>query len=219
MSTPAAGVAAQKRPPWLAHLVEQLEQVPDAWFSRFLPPQGGGQRSSAVLILLGRGDTGRTEVVLTQRAGGLRTHAGQVSFPGGGREPADADLVGTALREAGEEIGLDAAGVDVVATLPALHIPVSGYDVTPVLGWWSRPGPIWVREPHEVARVLRVPVDDLVTPANRHQVRHPSGYVGPAFTTHDVLVWGFTAGLLDKVVELAGLTEPWDHSDVRDLPA
>lgn len=206
------------RPVWLDDLATALPQVPAEWFSAFVPPQGGGRRESAVLLLFGAGTDQRTRVVLTERSHSLRAHPGQMSFPGGGRDAGDVDLVATALREAGEEIGLESAGVDVVATLPALHIPVSGYDVTPVLAWWREPARVWAREPAEVARVLLVPVDELVDPVNRHRIRHPSGYVGPAFSTQDVLIWGFTAGLLDRVLCLAGIAVPWDDSDVRDLP-
>lgn len=206
------------RPVWMDHLIAELQDVPGEWFSAFVPSAGGGRRESAVLLLFGAGGDGRTEVLLTERSAALRSHAGQVSFPGGGRESADADPVATALREAQEEVGLDPAGVEVVATLPALHIPVSGYDVTPVLGWWREPGPVWVRQPAEVAEVLSVPVDELLDPAHRHRVRHPSGYVGPAFTPQGVLVWGFTAGLLDRVFMLAGISRKWDADDVRDLP-
>jgi hypothetical protein len=67
--------------------------------------------------------------------------------------------------------------------------------------------------------VARVPLADLVEPANRFRVRHPSGYVGPAFGVADMVVWGFTAGLLDAVLEAAGLTRPWDAGDVRPLAA
>jgi 8-oxo-dGTP pyrophosphatase MutT (NUDIX family) len=207
------------RPDWMHHLVGQVQTAPARRFSRFLPPGGGGRRESAVLMLFGTGGDGRTEVVLTERAHTMRSHPGQVSFPGGGREAGDPDLAATALREAHEEIGLQTAGVDVVAQLPALHIPVSGHDVTPVLAWWERPGEVWVRQPAEVAQVLKVPVDHLVDPGNRFQVRHPSGYVGPAFDADGLLVWGFTGGLLDRLLDLAGLTQQWDRRQVRDLPA
>lgn len=203
-------------PPWMQRLAEEIEHLPGERWSRFLPPTGGGRRSSAVLMLFGPGLDGRTEVLLTERSPALRSHPGQVSFPGGGREEGDADLAATALREAREEIGLDPAGVEVVALLPALHIPVSRYDVTPVLAWWARPGPVYVRQPEEVRQVVSVAVDDLVDPAHRFTVRHPSGHRGPAFAVGDLVVWGFTAGLLDRVLEFAGLTQAWDSSDVRE---
>jgi hypothetical protein len=65
--------------------------------------------------------------------------------------------------------------------------------------------------------VARVPLAELVDPANRFRVRHPSGYVGPAFGVAGMVVWGFTAGLLDAVLEAAGLNRPWDPRDVRPL--
>lgn len=204
-------------PPWMPRLVAEIARAPGERWSRFLPPPGGGRRASAVLMLFGAGVDGRTEVVLTERSHGMRSHAGQVSFPGGGREEADDDLAATALREAQEEIGLDPGEVEVVAVLPALHIPVSGYDVTPVLAWWPRRGRVFVRQPGEVAQVVTVAVDDLIDPANRFTARHASGFRGPAFATGDLVVWGFTAGLLDRVLELSGLTRPWDSTDVREV--
>jgi hypothetical protein len=74
-------------------------------------------------------------------------------------------------------------------------------------------------DPGEVARVARIPVAELADPANRVQVRHPSGYVGPAFTVQGMLVWGFTAGLLDRALVLGGWHRPWDRSRLQDLPA
>jgi hypothetical protein len=70
-----------------------------------------------------------------------------------------------------------------------------------------------------VASVHRVRLAELLDPANRFQVSHPSGYVGAAFDAAGLLVWGFTAGLLDRMLRLAGWELPWDRADVRDLPA
>ena len=73
-------------------------------------------------------------------------------------------------------------------------------------------------DPAEVARVVRAPLSELTDPARRFTVTHPSGYVGPAFDVDGLLVWGFTAGLLAKVLELAGLDRDWDTTDRRPLP-
>jgi hypothetical protein len=62
-------------------------------------------------------------------------------------------------------------------------------------------------------------VAELIDPANRLRVRHPSGYVGPAFEVGGMLVWGFTAGLLDRLLELAGWALPWDPRRVREITA
>jgi ADP-ribose pyrophosphatase YjhB (NUDIX family) len=127
--------------------------------------------------------------------------------------------VGTALREAEEEAGVDPAGVRVLATLPELFLGPSDNLVVPVVGWWEDPGEVTIGDPREVARVARVPLAELADPANRFRVGHPSGYVGPAFGVADMVVWGFTAALLDAILEAAGLARPWHHDDVRPLPA
>jgi 8-oxo-dGTP pyrophosphatase MutT (NUDIX family) len=205
-------------PAWLVPLVRAARSATAADFVRqgpAVPPPGG--RPSAVLILVGAGAAG-PDVLLIERAEQLRSHAGQPAFPGGAADPGDRGPADTALREAAEEVGLDRSGVRVVALLPELFLPPTGFVVTPVLGWWHRPAPVRVVDVAEVARVERVPVAELVDPANRCRVRHPSGYTGPAFTVRGMTVWGFTAGLLDRMLELAGWAVPWDTDDVRDLP-
>jgi 8-oxo-dGTP pyrophosphatase MutT (NUDIX family) len=204
-------------PGWLQPLVDALASAGPTQLSRFLPPEDGGGRPSAVLILFGEGPDG-PDVLLIQRASTLNSHAGQPAFPGGGADPDDGGPAGTALREAAEEVGVDPAGVRVLATLPTLHIPVSRYDVTPVVAWWHTPVAVSPVDPGEVAAVERVPVAELVDPANRFRVRHRRGFVSPAFSVRGMLVWGFTAGLLDAVLELAGWARPWDRSDIRELP-
>jgi len=122
------------------------------------------------------------------------------------------------IRRASRSVGLDPAGVQVLAELPALYLPPSNFVVTPVLAWWAQPSPISVVDHLEVARVIRAPLSELTDPARRFTVSHPSGFVGPAFDVDGLLVWGFTAGLLSKVLELAGLERSWDRSDHRPLP-
>lgn len=157
-------------------------------------------------------------ILLTERAHHLRSHPGQVSFPGGRKEASDPDLVATALRETHEEVGIEPESVEVAGMLPPLHLEVSSHDVSPVLGWWRHPGAAWARDPGEVARVLQVPVADLVDPTNRFSASHPSGWVGPAFRAQGLVVWGFTAILLDGVLRLGGWELPWDRADVRPAP-
>ncbi|HEY9475087.1 MAG TPA: CoA pyrophosphatase [Mycobacteriales bacterium] len=203
-------------PDWLRRLAAASE-VSTGRFAKYVPPPSGG-RDSAVLVLFGEGPTG-PDVLLIQRSDGLTNHPGQPAFPGGGTDSDDNGPISTALREATEEVGLDRDGVEVVTVLPPMHIPVSGYLVTPVVGWWREPSPVRVVDPVEVARVERIPLEELVDPAHRCLVRHPSGFVGPAFEVHGMLVWGFTAGLLDWLLDLAGRTRPWDRDRVRDLPS
>lgn len=164
-------------------------------------------------------DPEATTVVITERAHRMRSHAGQPAFPGGGVEPGDVDVAGTALREAWEEVDLDPATVQVLGALPTLHIPVSGYDVTPVLAWWREPAPgtLWAKDEREVARVVQLEVRRLVDPRERFWVRHPSGFVGPAWDVEGLLVWGFTAGVLDRVLDLAGVGVGWPDAPTREI--
>ncbi|WP_369140869.1 NUDIX hydrolase [Modestobacter versicolor] len=200
-------------PEHLRRLVANAGQLP-LWHRHGAPSETA--RRSAVLILFGEGPGG-PDVLLIEKSAHLRSHAGQPAFPGGGADPGDDYPVGTALREAHEEAGVDPAGVQVLATLPALFLGPSDNLVVPVVGWWDDPREVTTGDPHEVARVARVPLDELVDPANRFRVRHPAGYVGPAFGVAGMVVWGFTAHLLDAVLEAAGLTRPWDATVVRPL--
>jgi 8-oxo-dGTP pyrophosphatase MutT (NUDIX family) len=202
--------------PWLTPLLEAVETVQAADLTRFPAPPDADRRS-AVLILFGEGESG-PDVLLIERAHDMRSHAGQPAFPGGRIDATDADAVAAALREAQEETGLDPVGVDVVGVLPDLFIPPSGFVVTPVIGWWREPTPVSAVDPAEVASVHRVPVAELAAPENRCRVVHPSGFVGPAFEVRDLLVWGFTGGLLDRLIHLGGWEQPWDRSRLLPLP-
>ncbi len=158
------------------------------------------------------------DVVLTQRSTELRSHPGQVAFPGGALDPGDASPEAAALREAAEEIGLEPDGVEVLGTMPELFLPPSAFVVTPVLAWWRRPTPVRPVDRREVARVVRAPLAELLDPANRFTVRHPSGYTGAGFAVQGLFVWGFTAGLLARVLVEAGLERPWDRGRFEPLP-
>ncbi|MFF1823443.1 NUDIX hydrolase [Kribbella sp. NPDC058245] len=204
-------------PDWLHPLAKASADVDPNVLSRFLPPDDPSVRNSAVLILLAEGNDG-PEVLLTERSWTLRKHAGQIAFPGGGVDPEDDNVVETALREALEETGLEPAGVVPFAVWPALWVPVSNFGVSPVLAWWRTPSPVAVVDPAEVASVHTVPVSVLADPANRVSCRHPSGFTGPAFLVGDLFVWGFTAGLLDKLLLLGGWARDWDPSNVVPLP-
>ncbi|WP_149180920.1 CoA pyrophosphatase [Streptomyces sp. TRM49041] len=216
---PPVTVSVDGLPRWLEPVARAAHGIAPEQLSRFLPPEQGG-RQAAVLILFGEGKRG-PELLLMERAGSLRSHAGQPSFPGGALDPEDGDPatlgpLRAALREAEEETGLDPDGVQVFAVLPRLFIPVSGFVVTPVLGWWKDPTPVGAVDPAETARVFTVPVADLTDPSNRSTAVHPSGHRGPAFLVESALVWGFTAGLIDRILHFAGWEEPWDRG--RQVP-
>ncbi|WP_239114789.1 NUDIX hydrolase [Planotetraspora kaengkrachanensis] len=182
------------------------------------PPPNGDGRRAAVLLLFGEGPEG-PDILLIQRSSKGRVHAGQPAFPGGGLDPDDDGPTGAALREAEEETGLDPEGVEVVGTMPELYVSRSHNRVTPVLAWWHTPCAVHAASPDEVESVERVPIAELVDPANRLQLRYPTRAAShPAFRVRGLLVWGFTAGVLDGVLAATGFERPWDRSRIEDLP-
>jgi 8-oxo-dGTP pyrophosphatase MutT (NUDIX family) len=206
-------------PDWWQPLLDRARAARAEDFTRRHTPITGG-RDSAVLVLLADSGNGTSspDVLVLQRAATLRNHAGQPAFPGGVADPGDADAAATALREAWEEVGLDPTSVTVLAELPKLWIAVSDFVVTPVLAWWHAPHEVHPRDPGEVARVARLPVAELVDPRNRVRVRHPSGWIGPAFQVRGMLVWGFTAGVLAALLEMGGWAGPSPPGPLVDLP-
>ncbi|MEV0198701.1 CoA pyrophosphatase [Nonomuraea sp. NPDC050691] len=201
-------------PDWLDRLAAQAVRIPVPDGLR--PPERGG-RPAAVLLLFGEGPLG-PDVLLIQRSTRGRRHAGQPAFPGGGVDPGDGGPVGAALREAAEETGLEPAGVTVLCSMPELYVWRSDNRVTPVVGWWHEPSAVHAASPDEVDSVERVPIAELVDPGNRFTLRHPRGFAGPAFRVRGMLVWGFTAMVLDVVLREAGLERPWDRDRVEPMP-
>ncbi|TKC83941.1 CoA pyrophosphatase [Trinickia terrae] len=179
----------------------QLDWRPEPREARWLPPSGD-TRVAAVLVPLVVREGGVT-VLLTQRTDHLNDHAGQVSFPGGSREPSDSSAVATALREAQEEVGLAPGRVEVLGTLPD-YLTGTGFSVTPVVGLVHTPFTLHA-DTYEVAEIFEVPLAFLMNPVH-HQVRvlrwedgerrffampYPRTGVGG-----DYFIWGATAGML-----------------------
>ena len=221
-------------PGWLAPVVEAAASITVHELTRFMPPAGNDARRGAVLMVFAdRVPTGldhqgpdpddlahRGELLLTERAHHMRSHPGQVSFPGGSLDPGETPRQ-AALRESLEEIGLDPAEVDVFGELPELWLPPSNFAVTPVLGYWRDPGEVRIESPDEVHAIHHVAIADLLDPEHRINVRHPSGWTGPGFligTDKDVILWGFTAGIIARLFGFLGWDEDWDRARVRDLP-
>ncbi|MEM1299603.1 MAG: CoA pyrophosphatase [Pseudomonadota bacterium] len=154
------------------------------------------QRPAAVLCALRAVDDG-FRVVLTERAGHLKQHAGQVAFPGGKIDPGDPSAEAAALREADEEIGLSPQQVEVLGALNP-YLTSTGFRVTPVIGLIADP---WdpVPDPNEVERVFEPPLDFLMNPANRQRHHHDRNgyrryYYAMPWEGH--YIWGATAGML-----------------------
>jgi 8-oxo-dGTP pyrophosphatase MutT (NUDIX family) len=153
--------------------------------------------------------------MFVQRSRGLRLHAGEMAFPGGVIETTDEGPVAAALRETAEEAGVCPGDVDVVASLPELFIPPTGFRVVPVLAWWRRPCAVAPVDRGEVDAVARISVDELADPAGRLMLRRPAGIVLPAFQVRGRLIWGMTAAVLDGLLVLAGWERPWEKRVVE----
>ena len=204
-------------PGWLDPLVRRTAEIGPGELGRIPVPRVGG-RPAAVLVLLAEDSrTGEPDVLLQVRSPGLSSHPGQVCFPGGGVEDGDDGPVATALREAAEEVGIRADDVRPVAVLPQQYVPPSNFVVTPVLGYWERPGAVAPVDHRETDAVARVLLRVLADPPNRLIVRGPSGCPHPAFVVPGMLVWGFTGGLLAALLTAGGWERPWEPAAVYDL--
>jgi 8-oxo-dGTP pyrophosphatase MutT (NUDIX family) len=187
---PVAVVTAGEVPSW-------ARRAPDA-----------PARDAAVLVLLYPGTDGSAQLVLIERPEGDLRHAGQISFPGGAMDPGDDFPVGTALREAAEEIGLDAAaaGMEVLGLLGAVDVRVSGFLLVPVVAVASR-APELRADEREVARILHVPVRHFlpqapieIVEAERDGWRLRYG----AFPVGEHRIWGATARILGQLGAVLG---------------
>ncbi|WP_276271150.1 NUDIX hydrolase [Haloarcula litorea] len=153
-------------------------------------------------------------VLFTKRADHLPDHPGQMSFPGGGREPEDADLLGTALREANEEIGLDPQAVHVVGRLDDIRT-VSQYSVRPFVG--RVPDREYLPSDEEVAEVVVLPVGALTDLENYESEQRDHPHYGEIrlhfFYVDSYTVWGATARMLVQLLELTTDWRPPDEPD------
>ncbi|MBO6883603.1 MAG: CoA pyrophosphatase [Marivita sp.] len=168
-------------------------------------PEGRKLRPAGVLVPV-IADPQGAEVLLTKRSSRLKHHPGQIAFPGGKQDEGDADVIAAALREAEEEVGLPRGHVEVLGTLPT-HETVTGFLVTPVIGWIDRDFDVQP-EPGEVAEVFRVPLAHVTDVAlftiqsrrwrgtRRHYYTVP---FGPYY------IWGATARILRGLAHRMGV--------------
>ena len=207
LGSSALGVTA---PIYLARVVEALSLPkfdvgaarqamaprPRGWQKRDTPP-----RAAAVLMLIFPDHAGKLQLTLTLRQSGLGDHSGQVSFPGGAKDAGDADLRATALREAQEEIGIDAASLQVLGTLPNLYIPASHFDVLPVVAHCAAT-PEFRANPDEVADIFSFALDDLICDRFKHveaRIIRGRRVHAPYYAVAGHKVWGATAMLMSEL--------------------
>jgi 8-oxo-dGTP pyrophosphatase MutT (NUDIX family) len=197
---PWADLDAALRSPGLDHI---RQVVVGAGPGAPSPAERAGIRPSAVLAPL-YVDGGAVHVVLTRRADHLRSHRGEVSFPGGGHEEGDESLVHTSLREAEEEVGLDPASVDVVGELDHLTTVSSNSFIVPYVGILAGV-PELTADPAEVAHIIEVSLDELLAPDVYHRERWDfRGAMRDMhfFTLERDTVWGATAAMLYNLLTL-----------------
>ncbi len=156
---------------------------------------------AAVLVPLFVSSAGAPpHVVLTRRRADLRRHAGEISFPGGRMDPTDADLAATALREAEEEIGLDAGAVELIGELPSISTFATGYQIHPFVGT-IEPGQHWRVSPREVDAVLELPLQALGESRTRtHLERRGIKFETDAYVLDGHLIWGATFRILENLI-------------------
>jgi 8-oxo-dGTP pyrophosphatase MutT (NUDIX family) len=162
----------------------------------------GGQVAAAVLVplFLAPAD-GEPHAVLTRRRGDLRRHAGEISFPGGRRDPEDADLRETALREAEEEIGLPRAEVRLLGELPPVSTFATNYVIHPFVGEIPA-GLAWRVSEREVDAVLELPLKALLASRTRTRLkRRGISFEADAYVIDEHLIWGATARILEQLLE------------------
>jgi 8-oxo-dGTP pyrophosphatase MutT (NUDIX family) len=140
-------------------------------------------------------------IVLTRRRSDLRRHAGEISFPGGRRDPQDADLQETALREAEEEIGLSRELVEPLGELPAVSTFATNYLIHPFVGLIPQ-GQSWQMSPREVDAVLELPLIDLRESRTRAPLeRRGISFETDAYVLDGNLIWGATFRILEDLLE------------------
>jgi 8-oxo-dGTP pyrophosphatase MutT (NUDIX family) len=158
---------------------------------------------SAVLVLLFPfGEDIR--ICLIRRPATMKNHAGQIAFPGGKREKDDKDLVQTAVREASEEIGVDAETVRIIGLMSSVYVQVSDFLITPVLAWVDREPEIRM-DPAEVDEVIFISFSDIADKANLHHkdIETRSGVIrAPGYAIRDCFIWGATAMILAELDDI-----------------
>jgi 8-oxo-dGTP pyrophosphatase MutT (NUDIX family) len=189
--------------PSAADALTSIVRTDSDWVRPERPPVDRATRPASVLVLVFPDQTGEARLVLIERTSHDGHHSGEVSFPGGKAEPDDADEAATALREAAEEVALDtvAAGVRVVGTLERIWIPVSDFQVTPIVAVAER-APALAPDPREVARILLPPVraflPDAPVAVVERTIRDWPLRFG-AYEVDGLTVWGATARVLSQL--------------------
>jgi 8-oxo-dGTP pyrophosphatase MutT (NUDIX family) len=175
----------------------------DRMLKNFPRVAGKNARVAAVLILL-YPEAGSVYTVFMQRPDYDGVHGGQISFPGGKKEPFDTDIIQTALREANEETGADTSKTEILGILTPLFIPVSNMIVTPVVGWTEKK-PLFNHKPEEVVFLFEASIERLRDPAivKTKPFKIRDEMIDVKYFDYDGhVIWGATAMLLHELLNI-----------------
>ena len=185
--------------------LQRMAPAPRGWQKRDYPPH-----PAAVMILIYPGHDGILCLALTLRAADLRGHSGQVSFPGGRKDPADENMTATARRETCEEIGLCGERLSVLGHFPPFYIPASHHDVCPTIAYFDG-APVFVPNRDEVAEIFSFALEDLLRSrfksVEQRRIRGVDVRV-PYYEVEGHKVWGATAMLLSELEQRLRLVSP-----------
>jgi 8-oxo-dGTP pyrophosphatase MutT (NUDIX family) len=163
-------------------------------------------------------DTREPYAVFTRRRSDLRRHAGEISFPGGRRDPEDADLAATALREAEEEIGLPRGEVSLLGELPATSTFATNYLIHPFVGLIAA-SRTWLLSAREVDAVLELGLTELRESRRRVQMeRRGISFATYAYVLGEHLIWGATARIVENLLERIEALVPEEAVTGSSLP-
>ena len=207
-------VEPHRAPVWLRPLIDAVGETASG-------SDSAADADAAVLVLF-TGDAqavtlpDNAAVLITHRHPNMRAHSGQMAFPGGRIDPEDLGPVDAALREAHEETGLERHRVIPLAVLDVALTGGSRRRVRPVIAYAADPGHVHPASEIETDDVFFIPVAQLIEPGKRLQVGF-GGWSGPAFWAGCYLVWGFTGGIIARLLDAAGWSQPWDATTLNSL--
>lgn len=181
----------------------QVKMSPSSRFTGLNRPDRALARNSSVLILL-FGKEHQVHFPLIRRTSYPGSHSGQISLPGGKVEPCDAAISDTAIRETEEELGISSKSIEIIGMLSPLYIPVSNFNVQPVIGWWHQPQP-YCPNTREVEHIIEMPLEELISqhnPPTFSQQINEQEVISPFYQYGGNIIWGATAMILSEFREL-----------------
>lgn len=186
---------------------DRISRVLSAYEPQYIEPDSSLWPAAVLVLLHNQG--GHPHILFQKRTDKVDAHKGQISFPGGGSDPGDHDLIYTAVRETHEEIGVHPDHIEILGQLDQMKT-ISNFAVTPFVGWLDIHPYEWRFSEDEVAYLLEVPLSHLMDEANfvpDRRVMNGRQMVMPAYRFGDDLIWGATARMLTNFLDLVRAAE------------